>query len=330
MHINKTKFSNIVISLIVSFVIYSSPSYSACVDPTDIGSTTCAGDGTMYAGQYDGRDCYVTPNDESSKLRWDPLDNVTGATNTSQGRYGSPDNYELTKTSTYPAQYACAQKNAASYLGHNDWYLPSANLGEFSEMNFLWNNRVALGMEAGFVEAGDGGYWSSTEVDKDVAQWCLTFNFMGGLFSCGEATKNLNQYVRCMRCEGLSSGGIMPSKGYITTNTNKITGVSSIVTAAFTETKPEDTEIYYLVTFDGGITWKYYKTVGGWQTATVTTLKDYNFSESNASTSDDLILGLPVYDFEANGDSAFGFAADLQTTHETNVPSIDKIEIIYL
>src|SRR5262245_37894620 len=98
-------------------------------------------------------------------IRWDVLgDRMEDGTiyagispDTARPMFAAPCDAPLTYTFNEAAKYAM-KLNAANYLGHNDWRVPTK-----SELNSLFNNRAAIG---GFDETGlshKGFYWSSSK-----------------------------------------------------------------------------------------------------------------------------------------------------------------------
>lgn len=227
--------------------------------------------------------------------------------------------------------------NSIMHDGSNTLFIFGAELATYGADN--WGNEDAYIIKMGDDQSANANYTPAVDTGFSPTKSTLSgigFTLVTSSYSMSDDTMTGNPTYTVDNLDDSLFDGLgfisasATSNAYITTNTNGITGITSkIVSASFTETKPDDTAIYYLVTFDGGTTWKYYKTGVGWTTATVTTLDAYDFTADTTSTSDQLNAQLPNYTFQA-GETSFGFAADLQTTHETNVPSIDKIVIQYL
>jgi hypothetical protein len=85
-----------------------------------------------------------------------------------------------------PAVTACVSQNA---YGHTDWYLPAQN-----ELNVLYTNEVAIGSFNLTGSAPAGYYWSSSEVNNNVA-WYQRFSDGNQ----NNDNKNNANSVRCVR-----------------------------------------------------------------------------------------------------------------------------------
>jgi hypothetical protein len=95
-------------------------------------------DETIYAGTLDGRAIYAAPFDSF-----------------------------LEKTFNQAAEFA-RQMNRETYLGHDDWRVPTKD-----EMSLLFNNRAAIGEFDASGSYPDGWYWSSSV--NDYYAWLQCF-----------------------------------------------------------------------------------------------------------------------------------------------------------
>ena len=167
----------------------------------DIGAL-CS-DGTVYAGELDGNSVYVTEQDQglctgndgstdwqTRYVNFEPVPNNLddGESNTYIMNNWVDNTYPwgIIEDAPYNAAKACKNLSDSSYLGYDDWYLPS-----YTELLHLYQNKNAIG----YFRNSD--YWTSTEYDRSNTRYRR--------FSDGynwRAGKNYTKYVRCMRSDG--------------------------------------------------------------------------------------------------------------------------------
>jgi prepilin-type N-terminal cleavage/methylation domain-containing protein len=130
---------------------------SFCGD-SPVPGTVCP-DGTVYVSST----LRTTPSDAGG-YKWGPAPEITSATDMADGRNNVTRLKALNPNlSVYPAVQACENLTAN---GKDDWYLPAK-----SELDTLYNNRVAIG---NFNISGlwpSSYYWSSTEYNSDWAYY---------------------------------------------------------------------------------------------------------------------------------------------------------------
>lgn len=154
---------------------------------------TCS-NGTKYAGYYNSRYIFTTPNDEPGNYAWNNGTsmyalNETGANDPNYGK----TNYNILVAASdsgapYNAEGACKTLNNATAYGYTDWYLPAVD--EMS--NILYPNYCAIG---NFDDSGTN-YWTSTEIDGVYSTF---FRFNDGIYS--NEWKAHSDLVRCLRSE---------------------------------------------------------------------------------------------------------------------------------
>ena len=171
-----------------------------CHDATadDIGDRCL--DGSIYAGEYGSPayEYFVAPNDEPGGYPsaytyfWnngtDEWTN-TGATSATDGA----SNYSILINSIddgnpYYAAQACKALNDVSYLGYNDWFLPSRG-----ELAYILMNYEDIGTFA------STNYWSSSEYDSDEAYRIHSDSSVHQYYI--DTSKNSAFRVRCVRKE---------------------------------------------------------------------------------------------------------------------------------
>ncbi len=119
------------------------------------------------------------------------------------------------------------------------------------------------------------------------------------------------------------------SRYYITTtDTNQVSEASTVVSIDITQTTPSDTDIKWLVSFDGRSTWHKLTGANCASTEVTSDVSTYDFSATDAANDyTEIESYMAGCDISTNG--TLDFAIDLETTHDTNVPSLDKIIINY-
>jgi uncharacterized protein (TIGR02145 family) len=136
--------------------------------------------------------------------------------------------------------------------------------------------------------------------------------------------------IRCLK-DGLPRSGYPTSPSYITTadstqiNTSTYQNISGI---SFTQTLPTNTNLKYLVSFDGRTTWKYWDG-SSWTTSSLDDLQTNGNSntELEALDSDDWAA---TGGFGAGTTTTLDFAIDLSTTDDSVTPELDQISVSYL
>ena len=98
-------------------------------------------DGTVYAGELDGKVMYTTKED-------------------------APQTYTFTEAMDFAAAL-----NRQKHLGHADWRVPTKD-----ELNVLFRNRAAIGGFDGTGSDPAGWYWSSTPGEYDLGAWGQRFS----------------------------------------------------------------------------------------------------------------------------------------------------------
>ena len=127
------------------------------------------GDPGHVAGEIHG--IIAAPRDQSTGIQWWNESMVTtGATGTALGT-GQANTTAIVNVQG-AGSYAAQLCNDLDLNGYNDWYLPSKD-----ELNLMYQNvgqgdALGLGNVGGF--ASDAAYWSSTEIDVNMA-WCQDF-----------------------------------------------------------------------------------------------------------------------------------------------------------
>jgi hypothetical protein len=183
-------------------VVITTPSGSATDTNGYTYLTTAVGQsaygGTIACLNGSLNDLIAATADNSTGIPWDNTFTSTGATSTTNGQANTVAIVAaLGAGSTYAAglcsEYAVdSQGNTPCESGntcYNDWFLPAGNNTTTSgQLNCLYINRSVVG---GFASAY---YWSSTEVDANVA-WDQDFSGGGQ----GNGGKSNSLRVRCVR-----------------------------------------------------------------------------------------------------------------------------------
>ena len=137
------------------------------------------GDAGYIEGETHG--LIAAPSDQSTGAEWGCFGTYTGANSTELGT----GNQNTIQIIDYCTTAGIAAKLCYDLIlnGYSDWYLPSKD-----ELSKLCLNKVAIG---GFANST---YWSSTEIDENVAWRC----YFGG---CAPAAfgKDNTYYVRAIR-----------------------------------------------------------------------------------------------------------------------------------
>lgn len=121
----------------------------------------------FYAGQVGGNYIVFSNKDEGS-MAWANNSGTTaygvntGATSTSDGQTNT--NTLVLNYSDVNAAQACASK------GDGNWYLPAKD-----ELNLLWQNSGAIGLNDQNINTSGTYYWSSTEYSSGYA-WIQRFS----------------------------------------------------------------------------------------------------------------------------------------------------------
>ncbi len=147
-------------------------------------------------------------------------------------------------------------------------------------------------------------------------------------FLCTNAV-NANFYViREVRLfEALATYPTTPF--YVTTNTNSLTTNSwdGLTTLDITQTTPTSTSVRYLVSFDGGTTWKYWNG-SAWTNSSLANLQTQGMTETtieSISSAQWFAAG------GINSDAAetLDFAIDLDTDDNAETPSVEGISVTF-
>ncbi|ETR65103.1 MAG: hypothetical protein OMM_06132 [Candidatus Magnetoglobus multicellularis str. Araruama] len=111
-----------------------------------------------------------------------------------------------------------------------------------------------------------------------------------------------------------------------TTGTNSLAlgNVSQLTSVTASTDEPAGTTLRWLVSFDGGTTWKYASGGSNWVEASGG-LADLG---THGNTTSEMQTGLAGYTVEA-GDTQLDFAMGLMTTDETTTPRVSGIQVDY-
>lgn len=153
------------------------------------------------------------------------------------------------------------------------------------------------------------GYIDEVRVSKGVARWTSNFTPPTGVYANAYPTAQA-YYVTTSDSSQLSA--------------STWAGISGI---SFTQTTPASTNIKYLVSFDGRLSWKYWNG-SSWVVSTLDNLQTNGMSsttlESLSSANWSASGG-----FEAGTTTKIDFAADLSTSDSSVSPELDNIEVTY-
>jgi hypothetical protein len=127
--------------------------------------------GMVYSVDGTGNHGLIADFGTINMTDWGCTNSVTGATGTAIGTgYANSDaiiaDIVLNSCESALGPLAFAPQMIKDYYGP-DWYLPSKD-----EFDLLWTNRVAAGLEDGFLYSSSQTYWSSSEVNATNA-WYL-------------------------------------------------------------------------------------------------------------------------------------------------------------
>ena len=169
---------------------------------------------------------------------------------------------------------------------------------------------TGLTIGAGSDNWGLYGYEDEIRISKGIARW--TSDFSVPTFEYADFIYPTSQAY------------------YVTTSNNSQFNTSSwahISSATFTQTTPANTDIKYLVSFDGRSSWKYWDG-DSWE---ISNLDNLQTNGMNKTT----IEGITQSQWESSGgfiamSGTLDFAADLNTSSSSATPELDNISINYI
>jgi uncharacterized protein (TIGR02145 family) len=179
--------------------------------------------------------------------------------------------------------------------------------------------------ESSFISLSSNAlFWSSSVFESSA--WSRSLSSSTTTVNRSTADQ-LNGYsVRCLQNLGVSATyPVIPSHLTTTNSSQKDTSTWTAVSGiTLTQTTPTNTDLKYLVSFDGRSTWRYWDG-DSWETSTLDDLQTNGMSKTT-------LEGLSSANWSStNGFSpgTLDFAIDLSTTDNTATPELDNIEIEY-
>jgi len=116
---------------------------------------------------------------------------------------------------------------------------------------------------------------------------------------------------------------------YVTTNTNRLNTSSwtGLTNFDITQTQPANTTVNYLVSFDAGVTWKYWNG-SAWTNSSLANLQTEGMNEAILES----LTGANWFaagGINSDASQTLDFAFDLYTTNNATTPSVDQISLTY-
>jgi len=194
-----------------------------------------------------------------------------------------------------------------------------------------------------FLGSNDGSNWVTLDTQSNVTDWVYhewkTYD-IGNTIAYNYYRINVTAPVSSGTTISIAEIEMMDISSYsspypitpyyiITTNTTQIdvSNYSAITDVDLTQTTPTNTDIKYLVSFDGRTTWKYW-TGSAWALSSLANLQSQGMSKT-------VLEALNSADWSTSGGFTAGttttldFAMDLSTTDSAATPEIDQIKVNY-
>ena len=306
------------------------------IDQKKFGNTSIDFDGTDdYLSISDSDDWYLGTGDFTVDFwaYFNSWDSVGLQTLFGQDEYSSPRGWQLFYSDSYGGSnfFRFWENDGGSFdfsdyaLNLNTWYHVALVRSGTSWMIFVngtqYGSTVTSSMEVldrnipfyigdhvGYSGRDIDGYIDEFRLSKGIARWTSNFSVPTSAYTSYLTTQPY----------------------YVTTSDTSQVNVSSyasITGLKLTQTTPTNTDLKYLVSFDGRSTWKYWNG-SSWQTSTLANLGANGMSKST-------LEGITESQwsesggFQAGTTTTLNFAVDLSTSNSSVTPSLDNIQVGY-